>query len=423
MSLYLLKRGSVYYFRRAIPPELRPVLGRTEFVFSLGTKNIAEAKRRRTAAIAQTDDFLMGGAAKSFSAVAPPPVSERLELSGYQFAKPSRVSMKRQPDFTEWTKLLELWQSDRKAIKKTQDTYLRIARQFFEFRPKSIDLLLKKDISEFKNYLLVDLGKSNGNVFEILKKLRSLLGVAVENDILEYNPAESVRVTVNREKRQPFSHDDLQAIFKSAVFSESLRPTEGRGEAAFWIPVLMALQGLRPRETAQGRVKDVQAHTMFDLEGNQSSWPFFRVTKDAKDGLTVKNQPSERFVPIHPVVVKLGFLDYVQALRDANIYWLFPDITADKYGNKAAKFGEWFNDYLRTTCSIVDDRKVLYSFRHTFKDLTRACGMPDELQRAIMGHAGRGVADSYGSGFGFYRLSEAIKMVRIPGLSILGVPC
>lgn len=46
MCTYLAKRGSVYYFRRVIPVELRSAFGgKREFMETLGTKDRAEAKR------------------------------------------------------------------------------------------------------------------------------------------------------------------------------------------------------------------------------------------------------------------------------------------------------------------------------------------------------------------------------------------
>jgi integrase len=327
-------------------------------------------------------------------------------------------------DFSSWQGLLDLWQSDRKAVRKTQETYLRIAHQFHNSCGKKVSEVTKKDVIDFKNELIDVQKKTNPNVREILSKLRSLLGVAVENEILEFNPASDVKVTVKKgeNKRLPFSHEDLLNVFSNTIFKSGSRPIQGRGEAAFFIPILMLLHGMRPREIAQMRIKDVQSHTIFDHEGNKSSWPFLHITRDIRDGLTLKNTESERFVPIHPAVIQLGFIDYVQRLRATNIYWLFPELKADKFGNKAAKWSEWFNHCLRTEHGISERRKVLYSFRHTFKDLARACSMPDELQRAIMGHGGRGVADTYGSGFGLYKLLEAIRMVRVPGVSIQGVP-
>lgn len=52
---YLAKRGSVYYFRRIVPDDLQPVIGRREFMISLRTKDREEAKRLIPARIIDSD--------------------------------------------------------------------------------------------------------------------------------------------------------------------------------------------------------------------------------------------------------------------------------------------------------------------------------------------------------------------------------
>lgn len=42
---YLAKRGLVYYFRRIVLDDLKPVLGKSEMMKSLRTKNREQAKR------------------------------------------------------------------------------------------------------------------------------------------------------------------------------------------------------------------------------------------------------------------------------------------------------------------------------------------------------------------------------------------
>ena len=59
MCTYLAKRGSTYYFRRAIPVELRPAFGgRAEFMLSLRSKDRAEAKLHIPAHTVETDKLL-----------------------------------------------------------------------------------------------------------------------------------------------------------------------------------------------------------------------------------------------------------------------------------------------------------------------------------------------------------------------------
>ncbi|WP_374549430.1 DUF6538 domain-containing protein [Sphingobium yanoikuyae] len=52
---YLAKRGSVYYFRRIVPDELRATLGKREIMLSLRTKDREEAKRLIPVEIIKSD--------------------------------------------------------------------------------------------------------------------------------------------------------------------------------------------------------------------------------------------------------------------------------------------------------------------------------------------------------------------------------
>ncbi|MFC5345289.1 DUF6538 domain-containing protein [Brevundimonas staleyi] len=58
MPLYLSKRNGTYYFRRVIPDHLQPVIGKQQFMWSLRTKDFAEAKRRRNSDATKTDGEL-----------------------------------------------------------------------------------------------------------------------------------------------------------------------------------------------------------------------------------------------------------------------------------------------------------------------------------------------------------------------------
>lgn len=60
---YLTKRGAVYYFRRVVPDDLRPAIGKLEIMKSLRTKDREEAKRLVPAEIIITD-ALFGQARK-----------------------------------------------------------------------------------------------------------------------------------------------------------------------------------------------------------------------------------------------------------------------------------------------------------------------------------------------------------------------
>jgi len=148
-----------------------------------------------------------------------------------------------------------------------------------------------------------------------------------------------------------------------------------------------------------------------------SGW-FLHITENtdaAGQENRLKNAGSERLIPVHPEMQRFGFLDYVAKLDNAGR--VFPDLKANIYGRLTAKWGEWFGPYMRKVCGITDRRKVFHSFRHTFKDYARKT-MPDGIQRQLMGHAGKDVADDYGSGFDHHALSVAMAAYKVPGLKL-----
>jgi integrase len=89
---------------------------------------------------------------------------------------------------------------------------------------------------------------------------------------------------------------------------------------------------------------------------------------------------------------------------------LFP-AQPDKHGIVSTEFSKWMGRQLRGAWGIKDPRIVAaHSFRHAFADLCRAAGIQDSLRFALMGHAEGGAAGGYGSGeFPAKALGEAIR--------------
>jgi len=61
------------------------------------------------------------------------------------------------------------------------------------------------------------------------------------------------------------------------------------------------------------------------------------------DGRRLKNRGSERRVPLHPELVRAGFLDYVTARRRNGDGLLFPELRADAHGTRTRMWGKMFS--------------------------------------------------------------------------------
>lgn len=297
--------------------------------------------------------------------------------------------------------LVDRWAKERQPDAKSQDAHRAVARRFTALAgPIPVDKITKRDVLKFKDGLLED-GTTPANVNVKLTRLRTLLNFAFHNDLIATQPAKGVTVLdpdADRNKRRPFDRAALAAIFGSPVYAKGERPTQGRGEAAYWLPLLALYTGARMEELGQLRPGDVRQETYLDGEDVERMAWVIHVTEDADDGLKIKTAGSERLVPVHPELEALGFIRFVEAAQKAGQARIFPALKPNKYGRLTAKWGEWFSLYKRDVCGVTDGRMVFHSFRHTFKDNARNSGMIEGVQRQIMGHSGKDVADDYGSG-------------------------
>ena len=316
--------------------------------------------------------------------------------------------------------IVDKWAAERKVSAKGVDTHRAVARWFVKrVDDLPVEAITKRHVIAFKDKLLEE-GTTLPNVKVKLTRLRTLLNYAAANDIIPENPGKDVRVVLtdaDRTKRRPFELADLTAIFSSPVYSADARPIQGRGEAAYWLPLLALFTGARLEELGQLRPSDVREEVYPDADEQERRAWFIHVTEDEEDGLKLKNAGSERVIPVHRTLEEQGFIRFVQAATEAGQSRLFPGLRPNIYGRLTAKWGEWFGAYLRNVVGITDRRLVFHSFRHTFKDKGRG-RMSEGVQRQIMGHSGVDVADDYGTGFERWQLVEGMRSYKVPGFKM-----
>lgn len=75
---------------------------------------------------------------------------------------------------------------------------------------------------------------------------------------------------------------------------------------------------------------------------------------------------------------------------------VFPALKIDSHKSLTGNFSKWWGRYARKVIGIEDERKVLHSFRHSFKDACRNSGIHQEFHDAFTGHAGSNVGSTYG---------------------------
>ena len=139
------------------------------------------------------------------------------------------------------------------------------------------------------------------------------------------NPFANMRVQGERSGRTSFEIPELRLLFAAPVFTRHEYPEGGHGPAAFWLPILALFNGARQAELAGLTAADVQ-------EEPETTTPLFHFTENAARGKKLKTESSQRIVPVHAGLIKLGFLKYVADVRarEGEAAFLFPVVAPDR---------------------------------------------------------------------------------------------
>jgi hypothetical protein len=248
---------------------------------------------------------------------------------------------------------------------------------------------------------------------KMLGALGAVLNWGRKQGYCDFNAARDIKTAAPRieeEKRTAYTVDDLNTIFRFPIFTAGERPGGGGGEAAKWLPLLGLFTGARLEELGQLLTADVKE------EDGVNYLDLFTIP----EGQRRKNQSSRRRVPVHPELVRLGFLAYVQERREDGDTRLFPDLRA--YKKKHTHYwSRWWGRYARSR-GIKDTRKTFHSFRHAVKLAYRLADVPEVVYDALQGHTASTEGRKYGGKLTMHTpirgLAEVMAKLQFPGLDL-----
>jgi integrase len=174
------------------------------------------------------------------------------------------------------------------------------------------------------------------------------------------------RAVKGSEEKEAYDTEDLLRLVRSPLLQfRKTRPER------FFIPWIGAYSGMRLAEISQIHLSDIKK---IDSSEGSAGIPCFDVNDTGDKAL--KNVSSRRIVPIHPLLIELGLMEYVEELRAkggprlsasarlAASARLWPNLkrTQTGYGQD---FGRWFQRWNRQ--HITDHpKKSFHSLRHSF---------------------------------------------------------
>lgn len=234
---------------------------------------------------------------------------------------------------------------------------------------------------------------SNKSVNNYMTWINGLFIWAFNNQHTSYNPALNLKVkidTLASEERAIYSKEDLINLFNSPVYNSGhekyLKEFAGRPER-FWIPLISLFSGARANEIAQLYVEDI---VIVD------EIPCISINNE-KDKV-LKNKASKRIFPIHPTLLELGFLEYIEVLRENQFdrLWMNLKKKTGKYGNS---FTPWMQKINRIYIT-KDPKKSFHSFRHSFINNLKQSRADKSVIKGIVGHEDGSITyDRYGKSY------------------------
>jgi integrase len=152
----------------------------------------------------------------------------------------------------------------------------------------------------------------------------------------------------------------------------------------FWIPRIAMFTGARLNEICSLYLEDiheVDGVLCFDINTNH---------EDRK----VKTETSERTIPVHPTLIEIGILRYVEAMKKEGHQRLFPQLSYDKSNHYGGALGKWWGKYSRLHVT-KDKQKVFHSFRRDVADELKQNGVDRGVIEELLGHKDQSMSTGY----------------------------
>jgi len=209
------------------------------------------------------------------------------------------------------------------------------------------------------------------------------------------NPAEGLSIELSSrpdEERKAYDVRDLQKVVDNLPISKE-EPEK------LWVPLIAMFSGLRLEEVCQLRRSDISKVDEvwgFDINDN--------------GGRKLKTKSSRRFVPVHPLLINLGFLQYIDVSSppdEGNLWGLAPG----KWGF-GKKVTNWYSRFFNRQFVTDDPLKCFHSFRHTVADTLKQAGVLDKIVSEILGHTDGSITTGrYGKRYKAQVLMDAMQQL------------
>ncbi len=173
----------------------------------------------------------------------------------------------------------------------------------------------------------------------------------------------------------PFEDDELRRIFNRPIYTGCKDDQNGFAKpgpnivrrSRHWAPLIGLFMGLRAGEILQ--------LTPAHFRVSDGGAPFAVLTPDMR----LKNDNAQREIPVHPTLIAIGLLAWIERRRQNPNDKLFPELGLDTYETESPTFSKRFRSDLKYfELGERRDKLTFHSFRHTFKRALDRAAVPEQ---------------------------------------------
>jgi integrase len=332
-------------------------------------------------------------------------------------------------------KYIESKVKEKRWTEKTKAGYISDLSLFLSIKgDMKLKSIIKKDTLEFRDILallppnfskkeeyksksiteIIDLCPeqvlSTKRVNFLVGLLSSMMDWCVSEGFIPINFAKKLQLREDIkpiEAKNPFEIKDLRLLFSSDLFVNNRL----KKPAYFWIPLISLFTGMRLEEISQLHTKDIYIDDdiwIIDININN--------VDDKGISKSLKNPNAYRKIPIHQILIDIGFVNFFQKCQKENNIRLFSELikkdNKDTYGKLVGKqFSYIVAKYLNQD-GYTAEKKSFHSLRHTFANFYKQQGLQDNVFKQLFGHEIEGMSASrYGGEFPVKKLNNVISIL------------
>ena len=257
--------------------------------------------------------------------------------------------------------------------------------------------------------------KHFGNLQHFLKHLKGH-GFEIDEWTFEgLRPRKPKAGDIRQQQYKP-KPQDIIPIFSSPVYAGSQDHLRGKRrkpgkqvfhDSLYYLPILFTYLGPRRNEFAGLHVDDIAK----DEDG-------YVIILRTNETRRLKTTQSQRLLPLPEELVRLGFIQYVQAIKKLGYVQLFPDLFSDKTDNNPGdRFYDTFVPVMQGALGENMWSRAIHALRHGMADTLKQAGVSAEVIDDISGRLSDGSETNtrYTNPAGLPLMREALK--RYPAIT------